>query len=309
MKAIFSRNAMIFLASTGFLVAHPSPPAAAQGVGETSLEERANEAYSSASWQEATEYYRELSREKPGDPAVWYRLARSLENSGSAGAEPAVTAYERALKLGFRPGPALVGIARVHARESNPGGALDALERLSELGPSRGAVRQIENSGAFDEMRSHPEFVAALRELTPCTAEAYRQFDFWLGDWEVRSPQDQVVGKNTVTSSLDGCMLIENWESVAGGKGMSINYFDHRDQTWTQIYRDNTGNVGNWPPLTGSFRDGAMRLETPEDAQPRSRWIWTKISEDKVRQMAESSSDGGETWTVSWDSYYIRVGD
>jgi hypothetical protein len=25
-----------------------------------------------------------------------------------------------------------------------------------------------------------------------------------------------------------------------------------------------------------------------------------------VRQMAETSSDQGETWTVVWDSYYVR---
>ena len=30
----------------------------------------------------------------------------------------------------------------------------------------------------------------------PCSAPEYRQFDFWLGEWEVQNPQGQVVGKN-----------------------------------------------------------------------------------------------------------------
>ena len=85
---------------------------------------------------------------------------------------------------------------------------------------------------------------------------------------------------------------------------MSINYYDNQEKIWTQIFRDNSGNISQWPTITGNFVDGSMVLESAEDAQPRTRWIWTEEDDGRVRQMAESSSDGGDTWTVVWDSYY-----
>lgn len=140
----------------------------------------------------------------------------------------------------------------------------------------------------------------------PCSSAEYRQFDFWIGEWEVQNPDGQVVGRNVIRERLDGCLLTEEWESVAGGKGFSINYYDNEAGTWTQTYRDNRGRIALWPDLVGGIRDGAMVLESVPGAQPMSRWVWTPMSDDKVRQMAETSQDGGKTWQVVWDSYYIR---
>src|ERR1700693_1348918 len=57
----------------------------------------------------------------------------------------------------------------------------------------------------------------------------YRQFDFWLGDWDVYSPDGPSVGANLVTSEQDGCLLIEHWTASTGGEtGTSFNYYDVR---------------------------------------------------------------------------------
>ena len=32
----------------------------------------------------------------------------------------------------------------------------------------------------------------------PCSAPEHRQFDFWLGDWEVKGPAGKVAGRNMV---------------------------------------------------------------------------------------------------------------
>ncbi len=271
-----------------------------------SLEERANRAFSGADWEQASKLYLALSQASSDDPAVWFRLGLATLNSEG---DPvfAIKAYRKAIDLGFRQGPALFGIARAHAINSDETAALETLARLAEVGPSRGIVRRLESDEAFDSLRSNNEFTTAVRRLTPCSADEYRQFDFWLGEWEVQSPQAQVVGKNTISESLDGCLLIENWESVRGFKGLSINYFDNSDKTWNQTFRDNNGNVSGWPDLKGSFRQGSMVLESPPGETPRARWTWTEVSPGKVRQTAESSTDGGETWTITWDSYYLRT--
>jgi hypothetical protein len=141
----------------------------------------------------------------------------------------------------------------------------------------------------------------------PCASEEYRQFDFWLGTWDVVSPDGKPLGKNTVERILDGCLLTESWESATGSQGFSINYYDRDTGTWTQTYRDNRGDVSAWPDLTGGLRDGAMVLESRADPESWSRWIWTSMPDGRVRQMAETSSDQGATWTVIWDSYYVRA--
>ena len=44
-----------------------------------------------------------------------------------------------------------------------------------------------------------------------CDAPEHRQFDFWVGEWEVRDPSGQVVGTNAISRSYDGCLLVERW--------------------------------------------------------------------------------------------------
>jgi hypothetical protein len=33
---------------------------------------------------------------------------------------------------------------------------------------------------------------------------------------------------------------------------------------------------------------------------------FTRIDENRVRQLGENSSDGGKTWTVAYDLLYVR---
>jgi hypothetical protein len=89
---------------------------------------------------------------------------------------------------------------------------------------------------------------------------------------------------------------------------VSINYYDRDEGTWSQIYRDNSGNVTRWPELVGGLVDGVMVLDSGADTSPRSRWKWSQEPDGRVRQMAEQTTDG-ETWNVVWDSYYSRTGD
>ena len=62
-----------------------------------------------------------------------------------------------------------------------------------------------------------PGLVAA-----PCeNDEAFRAFDFWLGDWVVHGPAGNVAGHNRIERSQRGCVLVENWTSATGGTGTS----------------------------------------------------------------------------------------
>ena len=62
-------------------------------------------------------------------------------------------------------------------------------------------------------------------------------------------------------------------------KGTSLNFYDNRDQKWHQIYYDNSGNMGNYPPMAGGLKDGRMVMMTSADQTPLSRWTFYVISE------------------------------
>jgi len=49
----------------------------------------------------------------------------------------------------------------------------------------------------------------------PCSAAEHRQFDFWLGDWEVKGPAGKVAGRNSISSTHNGCVVVESWKAPA----------------------------------------------------------------------------------------------
>ncbi len=147
---------------------------------------------------------------------------------------------------------------------------------------------------------------AAQPQALPCDAAEYRQFDFWVGDWDVHDPAGNFVGTNKVTREQDGCLLIEHWISAKGHEtGTSFNYYDTRDKKWHQLYIANSGNAGAFPAMAGQLKDGKMVLISDEKATPVFRWTWYVTSPGHVRQMAESSSDNQKTWKTTWDSIYV----
>jgi hypothetical protein len=147
---------------------------------------------------------------------------------------------------------------------------------------------------------------SAQAKAAPCDAAEYRQFDFWIGDWEVHDPAGNVVGANKVTREQDGCLLVEHWTSSrAKETGTSFNYYDIRDKKWHQLYLSNSGNAGAFPAMAGQLKDGKMVLISDESATPVFRWTWYVISPGHVRQMAERSNDSQKSWKVIWDSIYV----
>jgi hypothetical protein len=142
----------------------------------------------------------------------------------------------------------------------------------------------------------------------PCaTRSESRQFDFWIGDWEVRTPQGQLAGTNNVQLILGDCVIAENWTGARGSSGKSFNFYDAGTGKWHQLWVDDRGGVLR---LTGEYRDGAMRFEgeTPgrDGTKTLEKLTFTPLPEGRVRQYWEQSGDDGKTWKVIVDGPYIR---
>jgi hypothetical protein len=58
--------------------------------------------------------------------------------------------------------------------------------------------------------------------------------------------------------------------------------------------------------MAGDLVGNKMVMLTDPNSAPLSRWTWYVLEPGKVRQMAESSSDNGKTWQITWDSVYVK---
>lgn len=140
-----------------------------------------------------------------------------------------------------------------------------------------------------------------------CEAAEYRQFDFWVGDWDV-SVAGRPGGRNLITSEEKGCLIHEHW---TGGSqtGQSFNFYDRNDGMWHQVWVSSTGSVLR---LSGRLRDGAMVYEgearRPDGSVMLHRLVFTPNADGTVRQHWTSSTDGGATWQDAFDGLYRRRG-
>lgn len=145
-----------------------------------------------------------------------------------------------------------------------------------------------------------------------CTDPKSREFDFWLGQWDVLAPKGQFAGVSRITLIDRGCVLHESWASGPGGYvGQSLNSVGP-DGKWHQTWVDTTGARLD---LAGGLVGGSMVMEgdapQPDPSKPplRNRITWTPMSPILVRQHWESSTDLGKTWTTSFDGQYHRIGE
>lgn len=141
-----------------------------------------------------------------------------------------------------------------------------------------------------------------------CPAEVRRQFDFWVGDWNV-TVGGKPAGENRIERILDGCALLENWKGAGGMSGKSLNFYDPRSERWHQTWVDDRGgSLG----LDGAFKDGKMVLIGTQKKDPKTgtttidRITWTPLPADQVRQVWETSNDDGKSWAVAFDGLYTR---
>ena len=148
----------------------------------------------------------------------------------------------------------------------------------------------------------------------PCSRPEFRQFDFWIGEWEAFAPNGNKGGDSKISIILDSCVILEEWTSANAQQGLiysgkSFNMYNAATHQWQQTWVDNTGNTTEF--LRGEGKDGKIIYYADKvvDAKGKNfirRLTFTKLDNDKVRQLGERSDDGGKTWTTEYDLEYRR---
>jgi hypothetical protein len=145
-------------------------------------------------------------------------------------------------------------------------------------------------------------------------ATSPQPLSFWLGHWKV-FVDGKLDGRNFVERVLDGCAVIEHWDDSSGMKGLSLFYFEPHAAQWKQIWvTDEALQPGGQKEKTMIFAaTGLVRFQGVVWATPNrtvlDRTTLRKISDSEVSQLIEHSSDGGSTWTKSYDAIYRRETD
>jgi len=142
-----------------------------------------------------------------------------------------------------------------------------------------------------------------------CTATAHAQFDFWLGEWDLRwtdAAGKEGRGFNRITRIHGGCALLEEFDGKEGSplRGTSLSLFDAAVGKWKQVWVD---NQGSWLDFEGGVADGtplfSRRAPKPGNWQ---RMVFRDVQTDALIWDWETSGDDGKTWSRQWRIFYTR---
>jgi len=157
--------------------------------------------------------------------------------------------------------------------------------------------------------------LATKAQNTPCTSDStYRQFDFWIGEWDVYGKNGKKAGDSKIELILDSCIILENWKSANPFKnfyyaGKSFNTYNSLTKQWQQTWVDNVGGTTEF--LEGHYDDNKMIFKTKpfpvnKDTMGIRRLTFFNLGTDKVRQFSEISKDNEKTWITEYDLEYRR---
>ncbi len=254
-----------------------------------------------------------IAHAEPGaaseDPQTWYQAAVDAREADDL--EAAEDALARATDLGLSPVRAGLERARILVASDKRDEAVEQLETLAAEGFS--AVGLLTGDPVLGTLDGHAGFDSLVEAMAvrafPCEhQEAFRQFDFWIGDWVVHSADGRLAGENRIERAQRGCVLTEHWSGIGGSSGMSINYFDHAEEEWVQVW---TSADGAQIDIRGNLTDEGMLLTgqihyVSSGTTAPFRGLWTPLPDGRVRQFFEQSNDGGETWAPWFEGFYTR---
>src|SRR5215471_16022313 len=128
-----------------------------------------------------------------------------------------------------------------------------------------------------------------ISQAVPCGGPENRQFDFWVGDWQVHKPDGSFAGMNRITLEYGGCVVHERYATGRGYSGESLNTYDAARKVWHQTWVDSGGLLLT---LEGGWNGKSLVLEgmapNMSGVQSKQRITWTPNADGSVHQLWET---------------------
>lgn len=267
---------------------------------------RADSQSRSKNYSAAAKTLEELIRLQPDQFPLYVRLGIARQLGGERDA--AMTAYRKAIDLGAGQ-TAKYNVGTLFALKGKPDSAFFWLNESVKAGFTN--EQQLVGDPDLASLRNDARYttlVAAIHQaIAPCmTRPESRMFDFWIGEWDVKTQAGQQAGTSSIQLLLEGCALYENW-TTPNGSGKSLNSYNPDLKMWQQFWTDQNGRVTEY--RTSEWVNGSLRL-TAQLSRPGGpqavRMTFTSMNKDLVRQFGEATTDSGKTWQPSFDLYYHR---
>ena len=301
-RYVFSAACIVAALSMSWSASAQAP----SGAGDAM--QRAGQLMRQRDWNAAAGAYRDALGIEPKAPWTWYMLGTALH--AAADYEGAIEAWEESIDVGITlPGVSHYNLACASARLGRSAQALDHLEKAAAS--AFYTSERFREDPDLESLRGDARFAeigeAADLANHPCLLKPeYRQFDYWLGSWDVKIPAGFSAGASLIEKSADGCFLHQTWKGTFGLNGQSFTFYDPATEEWTQTW---VGQLGAPATLRGGLVDGVMTLEGrapgPTGAMQLTRTSWTPREDGTIRLLSESSSDDGATFDFVSEMFLV----
>jgi tetratricopeptide (TPR) repeat protein len=298
--------AIIVLTAGAAAARAQAPPPAAQAP-PSAAQSAAEKLYLAKDYARAADAFQAVVAAEPANATAWYRLGVSQQMLGRL--DDAQRDLGVALARGFHPFSVHYRLAQIALKRRDNAGAVAELEKAVATQPT--PPETLAQDEELAPLRGTAAFTALVakqdRAFHPCRYDAaYRGLDFWIGDWVVRNAAGFEMGRSHIEPALDGCAIEETWTGTFGGNGKSLTSYDVATKRWLQHYISSTGTFNDY---SGEAQGSSIVMIAPGTAAAKPiqiRMSFTPLADGRVRQLMETSSDGGATWTAGFDGYYAK---
>jgi len=149
----------------------------------------------------------------------------------------------------------------------------------------------------------------------PCDTPQHRQFDYWVGDWQVfdASNNNQLVAVDHIEKHSEGCIIQQNLTFITdlyrregvGYRlaGIGVNRFD--GERWLQLWADN-----QWGAIAlrgAPDEHGSLVFTSIVPSRGRDlKIIYEKHADGTVRNLEYVAPTGTQKWEKYGDLIYRR---
>jgi len=240
---------------------------------------------------------------------TWFEFASKARVAGNL--DIAKQALDRAERLEVSPIRIVLERTRLDVASKNNVGAVAHLQALLDTGFT--AIGFISNDPVISSLTGNDAYDALISSMSaqayPCRNQpGFKDFDFWVGEWDVTTANGAVAGSNSIKIAERGCVILESWTNTSGGTGMSINYLDMASGEWVQVWNAEAGSQIN---IRGGLTDKGMLMvghlhTVGAGTTVPFRALFTLLPDGRVRQFFEQSNDEGATW-LPWFEGFMRA--
>jgi tetratricopeptide (TPR) repeat protein len=277
-------------------------------IAQTDLLKKANDHLQQQQYTEAIGAFKEADKISSLDGGSLFRLGVCYHLAGDY--QQALIAFSRSQKINSTPGPSYFWQARSFARLGETEKAFSSLTAAVKSGFSNYTalmnnpdMTDLRNDARFNEMAGKVLAITQPCEVYP----EYSQLDFWIGEWQQRDNSNLLLGTTTVKKLLHGCVLEETSINSPDYEARAFHHYNPVLKKWQQSYVDTRAGFSQW---YGELENNVMHYNgemVSGDKLIKGRNTMTRIDDNKIKWVFETSVDNGATWQKIFDGFYVRI--